>query len=90
MPPRTFSTSTEDYNKHGFTQKCAGCRAILTGTTRQKHSEACRTRMTAMAGEEKVKSAKKRKQEFAKVVGGRRTTKRGRGRGGGGDDEKKT
>lgn len=69
VPPRTFSTSTEDYNKHGFTQKCAGCRAILTGTTRQKHSEACRTRMTtAMAGEEKVKSAKKRKQEFAKVV----------------------
>ena len=69
VPPRTFSTSTEDYNKHGFTQKCAGCRAILTGTTRQKHSEACRKRMTiAMEGEEKVKSAKKRKQEFAKVV----------------------
>ena len=69
IPPRTFGTSTEDYNKHGFTQKCAGCRAILTGTTRQKHSEACRTRMTtAMAGEEKVKNAKKRRQEFAKVV----------------------
>ena len=69
IPPRTFSTSTEDYNKHGFTQKCAGCRAILTGTTRQKHSEACRMRMTnAMAGEEKVKNAKRRRQEFARVV----------------------
>ena len=43
--PRSFNTSPDDYHKHGFTQRCPGCRAILLGTTRQKHSEACRQRM---------------------------------------------
>ena len=54
VPPRAFNTSQEDYQRHGFTQSCPGCRAILLGTTRQKHSEACRQRMaTEMADEEK-------------------------------------
>ena len=34
--PRAFNTSQEDYQRHGFTQRCPGCRAILLGTTRQR------------------------------------------------------
>ena len=65
VPPRAFNTSQEDYQRHGFTQKCPGCRAILLGTTRQKHSEACRQRM---ADEEKVRTAKRKRQEFMKIA----------------------
>ena len=63
VPPRA------DYQKHGFTQRCPGCRAMLLGTSRQKHSEACRLRMaTEMADEEKVRTAKRRRQEFMKIA----------------------
>ena len=58
---RSFNTSPDDYHKHGFTQRCPGCRAILLGTTRQKHSKAGRQRMaTEMADEEKVKTTKRK------------------------------
>ena len=33
VPPRVRNTRQEDYQKHGFTQRCLGYRAILPGTT---------------------------------------------------------
>ena len=58
VPPRAFNTSQEDYQRHGFTR-----------TTRQKHSEACRQRMaTEMADEEKVRTAKRKRQESMKIA----------------------
>ena len=46
-----------------------GCRAILVGTIRQNHSEACRQRTaTEMADEEKVKTEKRKRQEFMKIA----------------------
>jgi hypothetical protein len=65
VPPKAFATNREDYERHGYTTRCPGCKALLTGTTRQKHSDACRRRMgTEMADEEKVKTAKRRKEDF--------------------------
>ena len=40
-----------DFIKHGFTQNCLGCKAILAGAEQRGHSEACRARMTeALSG----------------------------------------
>ena len=40
--PRQFQTSEEDYQKHGYTRGCPGCKALLRGTFKQKHSDQCR------------------------------------------------
>ncbi len=62
---KTFGTKKEDYEKHGYSQGCPGCRAVLTGTTRQKHTEKCRRRMEGeMQDLERVKVAKRRREEF--------------------------
>lgn len=44
-PPRAFAKRKKDHDKHGFSQVCPGCRALLVGTLRQKHSEECRRHM---------------------------------------------
>ena len=63
--PRAFHTKREDYERHGYTRGCPGCRALLTGTTRQKHSAQCRTRMeNEMKDDDRVKAAKGRRDEF--------------------------
>ena len=44
---------------------CAGCKSLLGGKTRQKHSDLRRARMAeAMAGSRKVEEAKERKRKF--------------------------
>ena len=63
--PRAFRITRGDFETHGYTRDCPGCKAILKGTTLQKHSAACRNRMEKeMGDQEKVKSAKKRREDF--------------------------
>ena len=64
--PRTFRTTDEDYQTHGYSRGCPGCRALLRGgTARQKHSEQCRKRITeALAGDRRVADANERKRKF--------------------------
>ena len=38
--PYAFHTKREDYEKYGYSRGCPGCRALLTGTTKQKHTSA--------------------------------------------------
>ena len=67
--PRAFAIRQADLVKHGFTEDCAGCKAMIRGMNHQKHSEACRERMTKlMKEEEKVKEAPKRASEFVEEV----------------------
>ena len=40
--PRRFRIDKEDLIDHGYTAKCPGCRAALTGARPQGHSEPCR------------------------------------------------
>ena len=67
--PKTFLTTRDDYDKHGHTRGCPGCRVLLTGTARQKHTAACRLRMEKELGDDdKVKAAKRRREEFLEKV----------------------
>ena len=43
--PYAFHTKREDYEKYGYSRGCPGCWALLTGTTKQKHTPQCRQRM---------------------------------------------
>ena len=40
--PRRICLGREDLEKYGYTVNCRGCVAILKGTARQAHREACR------------------------------------------------
>ncbi len=63
--PRSFRTSEEDYQTHGYSRQCPGCKALLGNTTRQKHSDSCNRRMAeALAGQKRVEDAKERKRKF--------------------------
>ena len=68
--PRTFGIKRSDFEHHGYTRGCAGCKAILRGTARQKHSDGCRRRMEdAMRDDDRVRRAKTRRDDFvAKVL----------------------
>ena len=67
--PRAFPIRQGDLLTHGYTEDCAGCKAILRGQQHQKHSEACRKRMTeAMKKDEKVAGAEKRANVFVETV----------------------
>ena len=58
-----------DFPKHGFSEKCPGCKAVLRNTTRQGHTAECRARLTKeMADEEKVKVAQRKEMEFYERV----------------------
>ena len=53
-----------DFDKHGYTDRCPGCSAILRGLHVQPHSAECRNRMeTALSSDIRVKNAKARMQE---------------------------
>ena len=43
--PYAFHTKREDYENYGYSRGCPGCPALLTGTTKQKHTPQCRQRM---------------------------------------------
>jgi hypothetical protein len=67
--PKAFHTKQEDYDKYGYSRGCQGCRALLTGTTRQKHTPQCRQRMEREMGDlERVKAAKRRREDFLEKV----------------------
>ena len=40
----------EDFIKHGFTEGCIGCKAIINSTGQRGHTEACRARMLRAMG----------------------------------------
>ena len=59
----------QDYEKHGNNRGCPGCRVLLTGTTKQKHTPQCTQRMDKEMGElEREKNAKRRREEFLEKV----------------------
>ena len=63
--PYAFHTKRRDHEKYGYSTGCPGCGALLTGTTKQKHTPQCRQRMEKEIGElERVKNAKRRREEF--------------------------
>jgi hypothetical protein len=64
--PTRFMIRKDDLEKHGYSAKCPGCKAILRAA-RQGHSEECRKRMTReMSDVEKVVTSKARREEFMK------------------------
>ena len=65
--PTRFAIKKDDLLKHGYSAKCPGCKAILSGTARQGHSEECRKRMAReMSDVEKVVTSRTRREEFMK------------------------
>ena len=67
--PRQFNTKDEDYQEFGYTKGCAECKALLGRTSRQKHSEECRKRMSeALVGYKRVQDAKERKRKFIEEI----------------------
>ena len=64
-PPRTFRLKPKDFEEHGYTRDCPGCKALLRGTAAQKHSVSCRTRMEEqLHDDDRVKRARARKEDF--------------------------
>ena len=68
--PRSFSIRKQDIEDHGVTLKCPGCRAVISGKSRQEHSQACRKRFeAALSEDERVKISKAKMDEFiSKIV----------------------
>ena len=63
--PRNIYLRKSDFEAHGYSRDCKGCRAVLRGAARTPHSAECRKRMmAAMAGDERVKRAEDRMNEF--------------------------
>ena len=53
-----------DFDKHGYTDRCAGCSAMLRGLHVQPHSRECRARMEEiLKSDVRIKNAKARMQE---------------------------
>ena len=60
-----------DFDKHGYTDRCPGCSAILRGLHVQPHSTECRSRIeTALASDIRVRNAKVRMQERSTEIKG--------------------
>ena len=68
--PHRFIITRGDLDTHGFSQGCPGCKAILRGTARQGHAEACRRRLAKeMKDDGKVlRSHAKQEAFFEKVM----------------------
>jgi hypothetical protein len=63
--PHTAHIFKTDFEKHGYTDRCPGCSAMLRKMNPQPHSGACRRRMAkVMEGDMRFELAKKRKDEF--------------------------
>ena len=51
--PRNLYLKKADFEKHGYSKDCRGCKSLLRGTARLPQSVACRKRVTqALAGDE--------------------------------------
>ena len=67
--PRRVYIQKGDFEQHGYSARCPGCRSILKGTTRQGHTEACWARMEkALEGTERHERARVRGNEFLEEV----------------------
>jgi len=67
--PRSFPITKDDLEKHGFSEKCPGCKAVLRNTARQGHSAECRSRLSKlMKSDDKVKEAHQKEMEFHEKV----------------------
>ena len=68
MPRHVYLTKS-DFDEHGCSSDCLGCRSILKGIRRQGHSEAWRQRMQkALEGTDRLERAKAREHEFDEEV----------------------
>lgn len=67
--PRNVAISKADLEAHGYTLGCGGCKAILKGTSRQGHSQGCRSRFNEVfQGTEKFQKAQARCDTFTERV----------------------
>lgn len=57
---RRMRLKKEDYEPHGYTTGCPGCRALLRGVAPQTHSEPCRRRMEDILKESESGQRRKR------------------------------
>ena len=63
--PRHVYLSKSDFDEHGCSSNCPGCRSILKGTRRPGRSEACRQRMQkALEGTDRLEKAKAREHNL--------------------------
>ena len=63
--PRNVYLKKADFEVHGYSKDCKGCKSVLRGTARMPHSAECRKRMMeAMAGDERIQRAEDRINEF--------------------------
>ena len=63
--PRRMGLRREDFEKYGYSGGCPGCKALLKGTARQGHSDACRRRMEKeMHGDPRWQAAQRKMDEF--------------------------
>ena len=63
--PHRIMIKKKDLEKYGYSAGCPGCKAILRGTARQGHSEACRSRIeTELRDDPRMKAQKKKQEEF--------------------------
>ena len=75
--PRRVYLQKDDFERWGYTSGCPGCASILKGTTRQMHTEACRTRMEKeMTGEGRMLEAERRRDEYLEKAIARDEAKR--------------
>ena len=65
-----------DFDKHGYTDRCPGCSALLRGLHVQPHSQVCRDRLETILDKDiRIKNAKARLQERgAKIKANNETT----------------
>ena len=67
--PRRWKISKQDLLTHGFSVKCAGCKAILARRPAQNHSEDCRKRVKEALGDDpRFREADRRIDEFFEDV----------------------
>ena len=65
MIPRRFAILVRDVEKFGPSEACGGCKAMIKRKPGQVHSEVCRRRFEKLlGGEERVKVALDRENEF--------------------------
>lgn len=67
--PRRLYVRTKDVEKHGPSEGCPGCRALLRGGKTQTHSETCRKRIAKALedggeAEVRLKAQRRREDEF--------------------------
>ena len=67
--PRHVRIHKSDLKAHGFTARCEGCRAALTGRPSRPHSEECRKRLEQlMKDDPKTKAQQARVDDFERVA----------------------